>query len=205
MQSLDPHTPRSRLKLAIPFLGKDVPSTASEFAHPDIIIGLTVLAYRYEGFRQTDFEQDLMPLLRSNFEAEAGPYRSRPSSMMYNTWVEAAGGRIKGGIGKTGENSESKSMSASKAAEASGEEDDLVVPLWLLKQSNQEQVMRLFRLLRRLPVAIHWYLEQVVFPTGNQSICIRPRIGRVNAFPFTNRFLWYAERPAANRSRQLWL
>ena len=48
LQRLDPHTPRSRLKLAIPFLGKDVPSTASEFAHPDIIIGLTVLAYRYE-------------------------------------------------------------------------------------------------------------------------------------------------------------
>lgn len=48
-QKLDPHTPRSRLKLAIPFVGKDVPSTASEFAHPDIIIGLTVLAYRYEG------------------------------------------------------------------------------------------------------------------------------------------------------------
>ena len=47
LQQADPHTPRSRLKLAIPFLGKDVPSTASEFAHPDIIIGLTVLAYRH--------------------------------------------------------------------------------------------------------------------------------------------------------------
>ena len=42
----DPHVPRSRLKLAIPFVGKDVPSKASEFAHPDIIIGLTILAYR---------------------------------------------------------------------------------------------------------------------------------------------------------------
>ena len=43
--------PRSRFKLAIPFVGKDVPSRASEFAHPDIIIGLTILAYRYEGLR----------------------------------------------------------------------------------------------------------------------------------------------------------
>lgn len=33
----EPHMPRSRLKLAIPFLGKDVPSQASEFAHPDIM------------------------------------------------------------------------------------------------------------------------------------------------------------------------
>ena len=47
----EPHMPRSRVKLAIPFLGKDVPSQASEFAHPDVILGLTVLAYRYEGLR----------------------------------------------------------------------------------------------------------------------------------------------------------
>jgi hypothetical protein len=45
----DPRTPRTRLKLAIPFVGKDVPSQSSEFAHPDVIIGLTVLAFRYEG------------------------------------------------------------------------------------------------------------------------------------------------------------
>ena len=30
----DPHMPRSRLKLAVPFMGKDVPSRSSEFAHP---------------------------------------------------------------------------------------------------------------------------------------------------------------------------
>ena len=60
--------PRSRNKLAIPFVGKDVPSRASEFAHPDIIIGLTVLAFRYEGLRKTDFEQDVVALLRAEFE-----------------------------------------------------------------------------------------------------------------------------------------
>ena len=44
----DPNVPRSRLKLAVPFIGKDVPSKSSEFAHPDIIIGLhppVVLTY----------------------------------------------------------------------------------------------------------------------------------------------------------------
>ena len=60
--------PRSRNKLAIPFVGKDVTSRASEFAHPDIIIGLTVLAFRYEGLRKTDFEQDVVALLRAEFE-----------------------------------------------------------------------------------------------------------------------------------------
>ena len=42
----DPTMPLSRRLLAVPFLGKDVPSLASEFAHPDVIIGLTILAYR---------------------------------------------------------------------------------------------------------------------------------------------------------------
>jgi hypothetical protein len=30
----DPQVPRSRLKLAVPFMGKDVPSKSAEFAHP---------------------------------------------------------------------------------------------------------------------------------------------------------------------------
>ena len=50
----NPQMPQSRAKLAIPFIGKDCPSQASEFAHPDITIGLTVLAYRYEGLRVND-------------------------------------------------------------------------------------------------------------------------------------------------------
>ena len=43
--------PTTRKLLAVPFLGKDVPSSASEFAHPDVVIGFTILAYRYEGMR----------------------------------------------------------------------------------------------------------------------------------------------------------
>lgn len=41
--------PRSRTLTAVPFVGKDVPSAASEFAHPDVVIGLTIMAFRYEG------------------------------------------------------------------------------------------------------------------------------------------------------------
>ena len=39
----DPFAPRSRLALAVPFIGKDVPAKSAEFAHPDITIGLTVV------------------------------------------------------------------------------------------------------------------------------------------------------------------
>lgn len=40
----DPFMPRTRWKLAIPFVSKDVPSRSSEFAHPDVVIALTFLA-----------------------------------------------------------------------------------------------------------------------------------------------------------------
>jgi hypothetical protein len=32
--------PVSRRLLAVPFTGKDVPSLASEFSHPDVVIGI---------------------------------------------------------------------------------------------------------------------------------------------------------------------
>ena len=34
--SLDPRLPKSRRFLAVPFIGKDVPSRSSEFSHPDV-------------------------------------------------------------------------------------------------------------------------------------------------------------------------
>jgi hypothetical protein len=92
---LDPHVPRSRLKLGIPFVGKDVPSKASEFAHPDVIIGLTVLAYRYSGLRRDDFT-DIVDSLTSHFFQEIGPARDRESSQRHEKWVYAAGGAIRG-------------------------------------------------------------------------------------------------------------
>lgn len=39
----------ARRPLAVPFLGKDVPSEASEFAHPEVLIGMSVSTMRCEG------------------------------------------------------------------------------------------------------------------------------------------------------------
>jgi hypothetical protein len=91
----DPHVPRSRLKLAVPFVGKDVPSASSEFAHPDVIIGMTVLAYRYSGLRREDFH-DVIDGLVSQFAHEIGPARGRESSVRYERWVVESGGMIRG-------------------------------------------------------------------------------------------------------------
>lgn len=91
----DPHVPRSRLKLAVPFVGKDVPSKSSEFAHPDVIIGLTILAYRYSGLRRDDYI-DVVDSMTSQFSHEIGPARDRESSLRHEYWVYAAGGAIRG-------------------------------------------------------------------------------------------------------------
>jgi hypothetical protein len=54
MAKLGERQPVSRELLAVPFLGKDAPSTCSEFAHPDVLIALTTLAYQIEGMRISD-------------------------------------------------------------------------------------------------------------------------------------------------------
>lgn len=106
--------PHSRLQLAIPFVGKDCPSRASEFAHPEVTIGLTVLAYRYSGLREHDV-RDVLQTVRSDFDREAGAFRMRRSATLFGSWVREAGGAIKGEQGAD-----------------DTEETRVIVPLWLL-------------------------------------------------------------------------
>lgn len=75
--------PSSRKLTAVPFVAKDVPSRASEFAHPDVLIGLTILAFRYEGMRERDFEV-MLRFLRENMEMEGGQtFKDRPSCQRF--------------------------------------------------------------------------------------------------------------------------
>lgn len=189
----DPHMPRTRVKLAIPFIGKDVPSRSSEFAHPDIILGLTILAYRYEGLRWADFEE-LIGNLRSSLIKELGPWKLRKSAIRYSRWVRAAGGSIRG-ESKLVQPGQSKSndlmadtipssgpslmRSVSNlsdfnddiavAASAAPVEPVEVVSLRLLKRSNEQQMKKLYDLICKLPEAIHYYLENFIFPNYMDS------------------------------------
>ena len=88
--SVDPKMPKSRRLCAVPFTGKDVPSQSSEFSHPDVVLGLTVLAYRYEGLRRTDFDV-VMLALREAMEDEQGHYHKRPSCVMFAKWIHLSG------------------------------------------------------------------------------------------------------------------
>eukprot|EP00662_Eupelagonemidae_sp_cell21_P004942 gene4942-57190_t len=84
---LDPHMPRSRRLLCIPFVGKDTPSASSEFQSPDVVIGFTCLAYRFDGLRNTDFVE-LLKLMKEEMRDEAGvPIHRREAVKHYVSWV----------------------------------------------------------------------------------------------------------------------
>lgn len=112
------------------------------------------VADRYEGLRIADFEKEVVATLRSDFEKEIGAYATRPSARLYQRWVTEAGGSILGIDGSD-----------------SADEPGCVVPLWLLKASNTEQMGKLFQLIGTLPSCILHYLENTVFPahTSHQA------------------------------------
>ncbi|CAF1307775.1 unnamed protein product, partial [Rotaria sp. Silwood1] len=53
---------KSEKEIAIPFRGKDLPSENSEFSHPDIMIGFTILSYLYRGLDLKQVKDGLIKL-----------------------------------------------------------------------------------------------------------------------------------------------
>ena len=156
----------ARRLAAVPFIGKDIPSRASQFSHPDIVIGLTILAFRYEGLRFSDFENVLLEL-REKLDSEIGPYHKRPSAIRYREWVEEAGGKVRGP--REGEESESQLDEASSYKKApmgrvGGRGADDIWPLHLLDLKDENHMGVTFNLLRNIPRVIQYYLDQFVFP-----------------------------------------
>jgi len=181
LQSEGVKIPTSRKLTAVPFVAKDVPSRASEFAQPDVVIGLTIMAFRYEGLREKDFEI-LMYQLRERLGEESGPYSDRPSCQQFEQWILSAGKRVRGSKRKeinAGRRSTSPrdSVNFSKKAitsynndsinifaEVFQENDDLIWPLQLIDSRDKEQFKVLFPLLNKLPHTVIYYLNELIFP-----------------------------------------
>lgn len=133
----------SRLMLAVPFIGKDVPSRSSEFAHPDVLIGLTILAYRYEGIRVSDLVR-IVSQLKQDFSRQLGPRDQRPACAMFREWVR---------IGLAALSSEKQDASGG------------VLPLPLFQLRDSAQVARLHFLVAKLAGVVYYYVRQHVFPS----------------------------------------
>lgn len=132
--------PLSRKLLGIPFVGKDVPSGAAEFAQPDVLISATILAYRYEGLRVKDLKS-VVRLLKEAMQLESGPKPSRPAYALFEKWVNTACLRHGPSFRRT------------------------VMDLELFQLGDVKQMESLFNLLRMEPDVIHHYLRSIVFPS----------------------------------------
>eukprot|EP00397_Hematodinium_sp_SG-2012_P000007 GEMP01000007.1.p1 GENE.GEMP01000007.1~~GEMP01000007.1.p1 ORF type:complete len:5820 (+),score=1409.10 GEMP01000007.1:169-17628(+) len=163
----EPLMPLTRAKVCVPFIGKDVPSDASEFAHPDVVIGMTMLAYRYESLRYSDFTE-MIDNLQISFASELGPVHERPSALRLKQWVEEMDAEVCGVTSlddddEDEENGTKKTISGGKKTDLVGKVR--VMPLHLLQRSNSEQMDDLYNLLKQSPSAIQWYLLEFIFPT----------------------------------------
>jgi Ca2+-binding EF-hand superfamily protein len=175
--------PKTRKLLAVPFIGKDCPSPASEFSHPDVVIALTLLAYRFEGLRVRDF-RELLKLLRTAMMSEYGPYVKRRTCRLYAAWVRLAGGTVRGWREPTDDaaKQEQKRLDlmervplvpdgVPRAAVPPGRPADWfdeIWPLHLIDVTETEQFERLFELLSRHALVLRFYLDEHVFPATMQ-------------------------------------
>jgi hypothetical protein len=172
---IDHRMPKSRKLTAVPFVGKDVPSQSSEFAHPDIVIGLTILAFRYEGLRKSDFLV-IMKALQQELWKETGTVHKRPSARLFQEWVSLAGGRVRGSTKKirlplSQEEQflefEEKDV-ASEVVLADMKKDEEAPEIWplhLIDLNDPEQFEPCYSLLFSLSQLSYHYLSQFVFPT----------------------------------------
>lgn len=172
------HLTKSRELCAVPFVGKDVPSPASEFSHPDVVIGLTVLAYRYEGLRPGDFKRAIRAL-QGKLQDESGPYKKRPSYTTFAKWVALAGGRVRGIDWKTQNRlvkgyTKPDTLLVEESVIGMSENDYLlrnVWPLQLVDTNDPEQFQFLHHLMHKLPAMVYNYLHEEIFP---ETMTFRP-------------------------------
>ena len=133
----------SRELLAVPFMGKDAPSRSSEFANPEVIIGLTVAAYRIEGLRERDMKY-LVSQLLLDFGKSPAPQDQRVEHQVFERW-KASG------------------LSRWVATHGDDLEPPSVLPLALIQVGDPKHIAGLMQLLRNEPAVINYYLDREVF------------------------------------------
>jgi hypothetical protein len=175
----------ARRLLAVPFVGKDAPSATSEFAHPDATIGLSILAYRYDGLRHSDCVL-ILRHLKDALAFEFGEIELRKHWQQWEEWkamarsdlnkrllaAEARTARASTlrGESEAGKTKKKQQLTFTERLEAAVDElgesvDPLSVPtLDLIEAANEDDVSDVWRAMRHLPELVHTYLAVLVFP-----------------------------------------
>lgn len=119
---------------------------------------ILVLCMHFSGMRDGDFS-DLIDSISSDFAHEIGPARERPTSLLYESWIDAAGGTIRG---VSLQPKVEQLMERCKGIENDGSNE--VVQLKFLQQTNIEQMSKLRKMWDREPKVLHHYLSKFIFP-----------------------------------------
>jgi hypothetical protein len=182
--------PKSRRLLAVPFVALEAPSRNSEFAHPEVLIGLSILAYRYEGLRLTDLKvhytihslythytltihspythctltvHSLYTHLKRIIRALKEEQMSQPGPFSERAASILFQSWLVNGSEGTGQ------------AVINGEdaEENVVLPLELFEHEDEEQMQTLMHRLSHNGLAINHYLLETVFPSTMQKQVIK--------------------------------
>lgn len=140
-EEMQPDEPELRRLMAIPFVGKDRPSPAAEFAQPDVMICATVLGYFYEGLRYSDV-QHMARQMSQELRVSRRPPADHPHHVVFEGWVRGA-------------------MAAQQLTERP------VVTLALFLTSERAQMEALHSLLRHYRPAITHYVRTHVLTATN--------------------------------------
>jgi hypothetical protein len=147
---------KSRRLLAVPFVGKDVPSRSSEFANPEVQIGLTILAYKLHGLRQKN-TKELVTELKRSFLMEPGPFSDRPSRILFEEWkTEAA-------LDTVASIKADRSLSEEEESPKGPLSSD-ILPLEILQTADDTQMQIVTEVLKLERSVVTYYLTRFVFP-----------------------------------------
>ncbi|EKX73094.1 conserved hypothetical protein [Theileria equi strain WA] len=162
----NPNAPQTRKMLAVPFIGKGAPVRDSEFSHPDVLIGFTILAYKYQGLRVSDFVLAMRHLAQRFYE-EPGRAEDRQSYKLFNRWVLSAGAKLR--VSKRTTRHYHYLYDPNDSVRTHTENVDRESDVWTLDAINvydDDQMAILYDILKNEGLAIEYYLCNVLFPAA---------------------------------------
>ncbi|CAJ1446714.1 unnamed protein product [Effrenium voratum] len=145
----------TRLQVAVPFTGLETPSLASEFANPDVAIGLTILAFGHEGMRQSDVKTMLLLLKAELLRDVATPPPQREAFRRFKEWTTEA----------------SEGAESPKLGDGASNVGSTVLPLDLVQPEAQtiRVLKRLWQRPDRKASVIFFYLRKEIFPKATPT------------------------------------
>ena len=137
--------PVSRRLLAVPFLALEQPSPAADFAHHDVAINSTILAYRFMGLRDIDITHIVMAM-KDKLLQESGKMEKRPAFRQWKDW-------------------QTRAIAVMLASDPTkSREEYSVIPLDAFEMTNEDQFEMLHELFKFFKPVVRYFLRQHVFP-----------------------------------------